>query len=140
MNWVYNCYFFCHLKSLHLDIYVILIKDKQLKIPKVFINVRVKVKTVSPEETAIWNKVFGYIMRKPRTKLEFLTIASLRNLPLSKFTLAVLKPYLKEEDYLQLQKVEDLFNTRLTTDLKAFILGVLRIPYKTLLDLSKLLA
>lgn len=112
----------------------------QRKIPKVFINVRVKVKTVSPEETAIWNKVFGYIMRKPRTKLEFLTIASLRNLPLSKFTLAVLKPYLKEEDYLQLQKVEDLFNTRLTTDLKAFILGVLRIPYKTLLDLSKLLA
>lgn len=112
----------------------------QRKIPKVSVNVRVKVKTESPEETQEWNKVFGYIMKKPRTKLEFLTIASLRNLPLSKLTLAVLKPYMKEEDYLQLQRVENLFNTRLTTDLKAFIIGVLRIPYNTLNDLSKLLA
>lgn len=112
----------------------------QRKIPKLSVNVRIKVKTNSPEETAEWNRVFGYIMKKPRTKLEFLTIASLRDLPLSKLTLAVLKPYIKEEDYIQLQKVEDLFNTRLTTDLKAFILGVLRIPYNTLRDLSKLLA
>ena len=112
----------------------------QRKIPKLSVKVRVKAKTVSSEETAEWNRVFGYIMKKPRTKLEFLTIASLRNLPLSKLTLAVLKPYIKEEDYIQLQKVEDLFNNRLTIDVKAFILGVLRIPYNTLSDLSKLLA
>ena len=112
----------------------------QRKIPKLAVKVRVKVKTNSPEETMVWNRVFGYIMKKPRTKLEFLTISSLRNLPLSKLSLAVLKPYMKEEDYNQLQQVEDLFNTRLTTDVKAFILGVLRIPYNTLSDLSKLLA
>ena len=112
----------------------------QRKIPKLSVNVRVKVKTKSAEETAEWNKVFGYIMKKPRTKLEFLTIASLRNLPLSKLNLAVLKPYMKEEDYLQLLRVEKLFNEGLTTDLKAFILGVLRIPYNTLRDLTKLLA
>ena len=111
----------------------------QRKIPKVTVNVRIKVKTDSLEETSAWNKAFGYIMKKPRTKLEFLTIASLRNLPLSKLTLAVLKPYLKEEDYLQLKTVETIFDTKLTPDLKAFILGILRIPYNTLSDLSKLL-
>jgi len=112
----------------------------QRKIPKVSVKTRVKVKTNSQEETIAWNRAFGYIMKKPRTKLEFLTISSLRNLPLSKLTLAVLKPYMKSEDYAQLQQVENLFNTGLTPDLKAFILGVLRIPYNTLSDLSKLLA
>ena len=109
------------------------------KIPKLSVNVKVKVKTDSIEETAKWNKAFGYIMKKPRTKLEFLTIASLRNLALSKLTLAVLKPYLKEEDYLQLKQIEKIFDHNLTTDLKAFIIGVLRIPYNKIEELTKLL-
>ena len=36
------------------------------KIPEVSINVKVKVDTEATEEATNWNKVFGYLMRKPR--------------------------------------------------------------------------
>ena len=105
------------------------------KIPKLSINVKVKVKTDSVEETNMWNSVFGYIIKKPRTKLEFLTVSNIRNLPLKTITLDKLKGIISEEDYTELKKIEKLFNERLTTDLKAFILSVLRIPTNILKEI-----
>lgn len=107
------------------------------KIPKLSINVKVKVNTVSPEETANWNNVFGYIMKKPRTKLEFLAVNPIRNLALSKVKLADISNYLSDEDYTQLTKIEQLFDERLTADIKAFILSILHIPYDKLEELTK---
>lgn len=101
-------------------------------IPKVNINVKVKVKTVSAKENADWNKAFGYLMKKPRTKLEFLTVNVIRKLSLEKITLDKIKHLLSEEDYLVLSTIEDIFNTRLTADVKSFILAILRIPIKEL--------
>lgn len=106
-------------------------------IPKVSINVKIKVKTNSAKENADWNKAFGYLMKKPRTKLEFLTVNIIRKLPLEKITLESLKPYLLENDYEVLVTIEDIFNTRLTSDVKSFILAVLRIPVKELENITK---
>ena len=71
-------------------------------------------------------------MKKPRTKLEFLTVNMIRKLPLDKITLDSIKPYLSEIDYEYLSSIENIFNTRLTTDIKSFILSILRIPIKDL--------
>lgn len=106
------------------------------KIPKLSINVKIKVKTDSVEETNTWNSVFGYIIKKPRTKLEFLTVSNIRNLPLKNITLDKIETIVSEEDYTELKKIEKIFNERLTTDLKAFILAVLRIPVNVLKELS----
>ena len=101
-------------------------------IPKISINVKVKIKSDSAKENADWNKAFGYIMKKPRTKLEFLTVNLIRKLPLEKITLEKIKPYLTDADYQQLSTIENIFNTKLTTDVKSFILSILRIPVKDL--------
>jgi len=37
--------------------------NDERKIPKISINVKIKVKTDTPEEFAAWNSVFGYIMK-----------------------------------------------------------------------------
>ena len=107
------------------------------KIPKLSINVKVKIKTDSAEETNTWNSVFGYIIKKPRTKLEFLMVSNIRNLSLKNVTLEKIKEFLSEEDYTELKKIEKLFNERLTTDLKAFILSILRIPINKLKEISE---
>ena len=107
------------------------------KIPKLSINVKVKVKTDSVEETNLWNSVFGYIIKKPRTKLEFLMVSNIRNLPLKNITLNKIKDLISEEDYSALYKIEKIFNEKLTTDLKAFILSVLRIPINQLKEICK---
>jgi len=109
--------------------------NDERKIPKISINVKIKVKTDTPEEFAAWNSVFGYIMKKPRTKLEFITVNSLRKLPLHELTVEDLKRYLSEEDYTQLLKIEGIFNYKLTNDIKAFILAVLRLPIKNIEEL-----
>ena len=101
-------------------------------IPKIGINVKIKIKSDSAKENADWNKAFGYIMKKPRTKLEFLTVSLIRKLPLEKITLEKIKPYLTENDYQQLLTIENIFNSKLTTDVKSFILSILRIPVKDL--------
>lgn len=101
-------------------------------IPKVNINVKIKVKTNSAKENADWNKAFGYLMKKPRTKLEFLTVNVIRKLQLEKITLNDIKPLILQSDYEVLATIEDIFNTRLTSDIKSFILAVLRIPIKDL--------
>jgi hypothetical protein len=104
-------------------------------IPKVNINVKIKVKTNSAKENADWNKAFGYLMKKPRTKLEFLTVNVIRKLQLEKITLNAIKPLILQSDYEVLATIEDIFNTRLTSDIKSFILAVLRIPIKDLDDI-----
>lgn len=101
-------------------------------IPKIGVNVKIKVKTNSAEENATWNKVFGYLMKKQRTKLEFLVISNIRKLQLDSITVKKLQPYISQEDYEQLSSIESIFNERLTVDLKSFILSILRIPIKTL--------
>jgi len=112
------------------------------KTPKISINVKVRVKTSNINETNKWNKVFGYIMKKPRTKLEFLVVDPIRNLQLDKVTLEDIKQYISEEDYEQLSKVESLFDRKLTADVKAFILSILKVPFATLENIvnSKLTA
>ncbi len=101
-------------------------------IPSVSINVKAKIKSHSAEENTKWNIAFGNIMKKPRTKLEFLAIGTIRTLDLSKITLLDIQPLLSPEDYANLLKIEDVFNTRITADIKAFILGVLRVPIKSI--------
>lgn len=102
------------------------------KCPKLSVNVKVKVNTNTKEEADNWNSVFGYIMKKPRTKLEFLMINPIRKLSLSNITLKKIKNYISEEDFNQLSKIENIFDLRLTNDLKAFILAVLKIPVSIL--------
>lgn len=102
------------------------------KTPKISINVKVKVNTVTPEESHKWNKVFGYIMKKPRTKLEFLAVDAIRCLSLDKIQLEDIKSYISEEDYKELKLVEKIFNKRLTSDIKAFILSILKMKINVL--------
>ena len=68
------------------------------KIPEVSINVKVKVDTETTEEATNWNKVFGYLMRKPRTKVEFLNIIDLRKFALNNIFLEDLHTYLHDDD------------------------------------------
>lgn len=106
------------------------------KIPKLSVNVKVRVKTESLEENIAWNQVFGYIMKKPRTKLEFMSVNPIRNLSLNNITVDNIKSYLSQEDYRQLIRIEKLFNERLTADLKAFILALLKVPYTAIKELN----
>lgn len=101
-------------------------------IPKININVKIKVKTNSAKENADWNKAFGYLMKKPRTKLEFLTVNVIRKMALDKITLKSIKPFILENDYNTLATIEDIFDNRLTSDVKSFVLAILRIPIKDL--------
>lgn len=107
------------------------------KIPKLSVSVKVKVKTRSVEETIIWNNVFGYIMKKPRTKLEFLAVNNLRKISLNEIKLKDIKDFLSQEDFTQLSKIEYLFDNNLTADLKAFILAILKIPTSEILKLTQ---
>jgi len=99
------------------------------KIPQLSINVKVKIKNEYQHFNTVWNSVFGYIMKKPRTKLEFLAINNFRNLSLNNLTLDKIKEYISDEDYNKLLQVEEVFNNGITTDVKAFILSVLKVPY-----------
>lgn len=109
------------------------------KIPEVSINVKVKINTNDVEENTNWNKVFGYLMRKPRTKVEFINITDIRSHPLDKITLEDLHPYLQEDDYKKLKTIENIFDNKLTQDVKAFVLSILRIKPSTIEFLAKAL-
>lgn len=97
------------------------------KTPKISVNVKIKVKTSDINETVAWNKAFGYIMKKQRTKLEFLAVDSLRCLSLDKIKLKDITNLITEEDYVELSPIEKIFDKRLTSDVKAFILAILKI-------------
>ena len=97
------------------------------KTPKISVNVKIKVKTSDINETVAWNKAFGYIMKKQRTKLEFLVVDSLRCLSLDKVKLKDIANFITEEDYAELSPIEKIFDKRLTSDVKAFILAILKV-------------
>ena len=97
------------------------------KTPKISVNVKIKVKTSDINETIAWNKAFGYIMKKQRTKLEFLAVDSLRCLSLDKVKLKDITNFITEEDYAELSPIEKIFDKRLTSDVKAFILAILKV-------------
>ena len=97
------------------------------KTPKISVNVKIKVKTSDINETVAWNKAFGYIMKKQRTKLEFLAVDSLRCLSLDKVKLKDITSLITEEDYAELSPIEKIFDKRLTSDVKAFILAILKV-------------
>lgn len=109
------------------------------KLPDVAINVKVKVETESTDENVNWNKVFGYLMRKPRTKVEFINVTDIRKFSLDNITLESLHPYLQEEDYQKLKTIENIFNEKLTQDVKAFVLSILKIKPSVVEELSKIL-
>lgn len=102
------------------------------KTPKLHINMKIRINEQDPAIIHTWNTVFGYFMKKPRTKLEFLAVNPIRNMTLSMVTLADIRDYLSEEDYLQLSRVETLFDKNLTNDVKAFILAVCKIKKPSL--------
>lgn len=97
------------------------------KTPKISVNVKIKVKTSDINETIAWNKAFGYIMKKQRTKLEFLAVDSLRCLSLDRVKLKDIASLITEEDYAELSPIEKIFDKRLTSDVKAFILAILKV-------------
>ena len=97
------------------------------KTPKISVNVKIKVKTSDINETVAWNKAFGYIMKKQRTKLEFLAVDSLRCLSVDKVKLKDIATLITEEDYAELSPIEKIFDKRLTSDVKAFILAILKV-------------
>lgn len=97
------------------------------KTPKISVNVKIKVKTSDINETVAWNKAFGYIMKKQRTKLEFLAVDSLRCLSLDKVKLKDIVNLITEEDYIELSPIEKIFDKRLTSDVKAFVLAILKV-------------
>ena len=97
------------------------------KTPKISVNVKIKVKTSDINETVAWNKAFGYIMKKQRTKLEFLAVDSLRCLSLDKVKLKDIANLITEIDYAELSPIEKIFDKRLTSDVKAFILAILKV-------------
>lgn len=102
------------------------------KRPKLSINVKVKIDTDNKTENLNWNSVFGYFMKKQRSKLEYLNINAIRNLDLNKIKLLDIQSYISQDDLEQLKKIETIFNNDLTNDIKAFILSILKIKYAVL--------
>lgn len=103
-------------------------------IPNIKVNFKVKIKTKSTEESSIWNSFFAYVMSKPRTKIEFITVALMRNFALSAIKVEDLKDVIADEDYEKLLMVEEIFNERLPIDLKAFILSIFQVPIPFIKD------
>lgn len=103
-------------------------------IPNIKVNFKVKIKTKSTEESSVWNSFFAYVMSKPRTKIEFITVALMRNFALSAIKVEDLKDVIADEDYEKLLMVEEIFNDRLPIDLKAFILSVFQVPIPFIKD------
>ncbi len=107
------------------------------KIPKVTVNVKVRVKDLNDEETRAWNKAFGYIMRKTHSKLEFIAINTIRELSIRNIKLADIKDFISETDYNVLHTIESIFNNKISIDLKAFILAMLKIPVTSIAAFCK---
>ena len=103
-------------------------------IPNIKVNFKVKIKTKSTEESSVWNSFFAYVMSKPRTKIEFITVALMRNFALSAIKVEDLKDVIADEDYEKLLMVEEIFNDRLPIDLKAFILSIFQVPIPFIKD------
>lgn len=106
------------------------------KIPNITINVKVKVKDLNSDETRVWNKAFGHIIRKGHSKLEFLTIDTIRELPIKNIKVSDLESVVSEEDYNVLKSIDTIFNNKISIDLKAFILAMLKVPVPFIMNLK----
>lgn len=106
-------------------------------IPNIKVKCKVKIRTKNAEESNSWNSFFSYIMGKPRTKIEFIAAGVLRNFPLSDVTVESIKNHITQEEYEKLQTIESIFNKGLPTDLKAFILAILQVPVKAIVETGK---
>ena len=106
-------------------------------IPNIKVKCKVKIKTKNAEESNNWNSFFSYIMGKPRTKIEFITAGVLRSLPLSEITVESIRDFVSLEDFDKLKTIESVFDKGLPTDLKAFILAILQIPVKAIMNINK---
>jgi len=104
----------------------------QRKIPEININFRVKINSTDREEINNWNIFFSELMKKPKTKLTFTTCNILRDFSMSEITLDLIKNHISSEDYNLLLPIQDLFDNRLETDLKIFILSLLKVPISVL--------
>lgn len=98
------------------------------KIPVLKINSKIKIHGLTKDEEVIWNKAFGYIQKKPHGKLEYLAVNCFRNEKIKSLKFTDIERFLSEEDVTELKSIEDIFNNKLSLDLKAFILAVLKIP------------
>lgn len=111
--------------------------DDGRKMPKLSVNIKVKIKSRNQDELTNWNTFFGYLMKKQRTKLDFLAVSPIRDLDVSKIKTNDIVAYLSNEDSEQLIKIEKIFDKKLTSDVKAFILAMLKVPYDSLKQLVK---
>lgn len=107
------------------------------KVPRITVNIKVKISNLDEAETKAWNKAFGYVMKKQHSKLEFLALNIIRDLSLKKLTLSDIKPFISDSDYEALSNVEDIFNTKISSDIKAFIIAMLKVPVPSLVNLLK---
>lgn len=105
-------------------------------IPNIKVKCKVKIRTKNAEESNSWNSFFSCIMGKPRTKIEFIAAGVLRNFPLSDVTVESIKNHITQEEYEKLQTIESIFNKGLPTDLKAFILAILQVPVKAIVEVA----
>ena len=71
--------------------------DDDRKIPKLSINIKVRCKDTNFDESNTWNYVFGYIMKKPRTKLDFLAVGPIRTLDLNSLKLSMLRDVISQK-------------------------------------------
>ena len=101
-------------------------------IPKLDINLKVKIKVHNQDEYKAWNSFFSYLMKKPKSKLNFITASILRNMNISLVTFDKIKDYLNEQDRLELEKIKDIFDNNLSVDLKIYILSIYQVPIKVL--------
>ena len=101
-------------------------------IPKLEINLKVKIKANSSKDIYAWNRFFAYLMKKPKTKLTFITTSLLRNISVSQITYNQINDYISEEDRYQLETIKDIFDNSLPIDLKIFTLALLQVPLKYL--------
>lgn len=101
-------------------------------IPKLDINLKVKIKANTAKDIYNWNRFFAYVMGKPKTKLTFITTSLLHNIPVSQVTFNQIKDYLTPEDREQLATIQDIFDNTLPLDLKIFVIALLQVPLKHL--------
>jgi len=106
-------------------------------IPQIKVNFKVKIKTSNVEESNKWNSFFAYIMGKQKTKIEYITTSLIRNLPIYQIKVKDLCGLVCDNDYKMLLSVENLFDNKVPTDLKAFILSILQVPVAKIEEIVK---
>lgn len=103
-------------------------------IPKLDINLKVKIKTDNKLDYKAWNLFFSYLMKKPKSKLTFIMTSLLQdNTTVTEIKYNDIKNFLSEADRIELSKVSNIFDNIIPNDLKIFILSMFQIPIKYLI-------